>query len=121
MIRSAKFSTILGVALILGHASIATGDAGSDRKLAAQLHRSLPDLVVSEDYRGLSRATMRLAGSHTRLGEAPEACKALSQSLESYRMAMVKETGVAEGAASHVNDDSDGMADVRSRFGCARI
>ena len=48
MFRSAKFSTVLGVALILGHASIATGDAGSDRKVATQLHRSLPDLVDPE-------------------------------------------------------------------------
>ena len=58
MFRSAKFSTVLGVAFLLGHASLATGDAGSDRKVAAQLHRSLPDLVVSEDYRGLSQATI---------------------------------------------------------------
>jgi hypothetical protein len=121
MFRSAKFSAALGVAFLLGHASLATGDAGSDRKAAAQLHRSLPDLVVSEDYRALSQATMRLAGTHTRLGETPEACKALSQSLESYRMAVAKETGVVEGALSSVNDDSDGMAEVRSRFGCARI
>ena len=121
MFRSAKFSTALGVALILGHASIATGDAGSDRKVAAQLHRSLPDLVVSENYRALSQSTMRLADAHTRLGETPEACKALSQSLESYRMALAKETGVVEGAASYVNDDSDGMAEVRSRFGCAKV
>lgn len=121
MFRSAKFSALLGIALALGHASIASGDAGSDRKVAAQLHRSLPDLVVSENYRGLSQATMRLAGTHTRLGDTPEACKALSQSLESYRMALAKETGVVEAAASHVNDDSDGMAEVRSRFGCVRI
>jgi len=121
MLKSAKFSAVLGVALALGHAAIASGDAGSDRKLATQLHASLPSLVVSEDYRGLSQATMRLAGAHNRLGETPEACKALSQSLESYRMALVKQTGVYEGAASNVNDDSDGMAEVRARFGCARV
>ena len=121
MIRSARLSALLGVVFILGHASIATGDAGSERKLAASLHRSLPDLVVAENYRGLSQVTLRLAGAHQRLGETPEACKALSQSLESYRMALAKETGVVEAAASHVNDDSDGMAEVRSRFGCARI
>src|SRR5262245_25820920 len=112
---SARLSAVLGVALVLGHASVATGDAGSDRKLAAQLHRSLPDLVVSENYRGLSQATMRLAGAHSRLGETPEACKALSQSLESYRMAVAKQSGVDEPALSSVNDDSDGMADVRAR------
>ena len=121
MIGSAKFSALLGVALVLGHASIATGDAGSDRKLAAQLQRALPDLVVSENYRALSRATMQLAGARSRLGETPEACKALSQSLESYRMAVAKQTGVQEAAASGLGDDSDGMAEVRSRFGCAKV
>jgi hypothetical protein len=121
MFRSAKFSAVLGFALVLGHASLATGDAGSDRKLATKLHASLPTLVVTEDYRGLSQATMRLASAHNRLGETPEACKALSQSLESYRMALAKQTGISEGAASSVNDDSDGMAEVRSRFGCARV
>jgi hypothetical protein len=121
MFRSAKFSAALGVAFLLGHASLATGDAGSDRKVAAQLHRSLPDLVVSEDYRGLSQATMRLAGARQRLGETPEACKALSQSLESYRMAVARESGVIEATASSVNDDSDGMAEIRSRFGCAKV
>src|SRR5262245_46470858 len=121
MIRSAKLSAVLAIALILGHASVATGDAGSDRKLAAQLHGSLPDLVVAENYRGLSQATLRLAGAHNRLGEMPEACKALSQSLESYRMAVAKESGIYDAALSSVNDDSDGMAEVRARFGCAKV
>ena len=121
MFRSAKFSAALGLSLLLGHVSMASGDAASDRRLATQLHASLPSLVVSEDYRGLSQTTMRLAGTHNRLGETPEACKALSQSLESYRMAVAKESGIAEGALSSFNDDSDGMAEVRSRFGCARI
>jgi len=121
MFRSARFSVALGFAFLLGHATLATSDAGNDRRAVAQLHRSLPDLVVSEDYRALSQATMRLAGAHTRLGETPEACKALSQSLESYRMAVEHESGVIEGALSNVNDDSDGMAEIRSRFGCAKV
>ena len=118
MFRSAKYIAALGFTVVLGHAS---ADAGSDRGLAAQLGASLPDLVVSEDYRGLSQATMHLAGTQNRLGDTPAACKALSQSLESYRVALVKQTGVYEGAASSVNDDSDGMAEVRARFGCARV
>ena len=55
---------------------------------------------------------------------APEtsvaACAALSQSLESYRNALVQETGDTEAAASSIYDDSDGMAEVRARFGCKR-
>lgn len=122
MFRSAKLTTLLSLALVMGHVALASGDdAGSDRKLAAQLAASLPSLVVSEDYRGLSQATMSLAGARSRLGETPEACRALSQSLESYRMAVEKQSGVIEGAVSSVNDDSDGMAEVRARFGCARV
>jgi hypothetical protein len=28
---------------------------------------------------------------------------------------------VIEATASSVNDDSDGMAEIRSRFGCAKV
>jgi hypothetical protein len=121
MFRSAKYTAMLGLAILMGHASLASGDAASDREVAAQLNASLPSLVVSEDYRVLSQTTLRLASAYNRLGETPAACKALSQSLESYRMALVKETGIAEGAVSSVNDDSDGMAEVRARFGCVRV
>jgi len=120
MFRSAKFSAA-ALCVLMGHASLASGDASGDRKLVAELRASLPSLVVAEDYRGLSDATSRLASAYHRLGEPPEACKALSQSLESYRMAVQKESGVYEAAASNVNDDSDGMAEVRARFGCAQI
>jgi len=115
MFSFVKYLAALGLAVALGNAS------AGDRELAASLSASLPDLVVSEDYRGLSEAAMQLAGAQNRLGETPAACKALSQSLESYRMALVKQTGEYEGAASSINDDSDGMAAVRARFGCARI
>jgi hypothetical protein len=115
MFRLARIIAALGLSVTLGQAS------ANDRVLAAELAASLPELVVSESYRDLSRATMQLAGAQNRLGETPAACKALSQSLESYRMALVKQTGAYEGAASSINDDSDGMAAVRARFGCARI
>lgn len=121
MFRFAKYTAVLGLFLVLGRASFASADIGSDRELAAGLSASLPDLVVAEDYRALSQATLQLAGAQNRLGETPAACKALSQSLESYRVALVKETGAYEGAASSINDDSDGMAAVRARFGCAHI
>lgn len=121
MFRSAKFAVVMSLFIVLGDASLAQGDAASDRERAAQLQMSLPSLVVSEDYRALSGATMRLAGARQRLGETPEACRALSQSLESYRMAVARESGVIEATASSVNDDSDGMAEIRSRFGCAKV
>jgi hypothetical protein len=115
MFRFAKYVAALGLTVVLGQAS------ADDREVAAQLQASLPDLVVAQDYRALSQATMQLAGAQSRLGETPAACKALSQSLESYRVALVKQTGIYEGAASSINDDSDGMAAVRARFGCDRV
>ncbi len=121
MLISSKFSATLGIALVVGHASLVSGDTRTDRQQAAQLSASLPDLVVSENYRALSQATMQLAGARSRLGETPEACRALSQSLESYRMAVEKDSGVIEGRLSSVSDDSDGMAEVRARFGCAKV
>jgi predicted lipoprotein len=121
MFRSTKLSAVLAAALVLGHASIASGDAASDRRFASQLQQSLPTLVVNEQYRSLSKATMQLAGARSRLGETPEACKALSQSLESYRMAVAHESGVIEDRVSSIGDDSDGMAEVRARFGCAKV
>jgi hypothetical protein len=121
MFRFAKYTVVLGLLLVLGRASFASADVGADREQAARLSASLPGLVVSENYRALSEATMQLAGAQNRLGDTPAACRALSQSLESYRVALVKQTGVSEGAASSVNDDSDGMAAVRTRFGCAHI
>jgi hypothetical protein len=78
--------------------------------------------VSSEDYRAASNVAFQLASAHNRLGEAPAACAALSQSLVLYRKAMAKESGEAEaddsGEVATLYDDSNGMADVRARFGC---
>jgi hypothetical protein len=63
---------------------------------------------------------LRVASARSQVGETADACAALSQSLESYRKALAQETGDNEPAASSINDDSDGMADVRTRFGCKR-
>jgi hypothetical protein len=49
------------------------------------------------------------------------ACAALAQSLDFYRKAVAKESGVSEPVFSSVNDDSDGMAAVRAKFGCGRV
>jgi hypothetical protein len=121
MFRSAKSAAVLGLSLLIGYASLASGDAAGDRRLAGELRAALPSLVVSEDYRTLSESTLRLASVYSRLGETPEACRALSQSLESYRMAVAKESGISDVVSSSINDDSDGMAEVRSRFGCAKV
>jgi hypothetical protein len=110
---------IVAIALILnGYIPLASGDSSVNRQLVAALEEMLPSLVSSEDYRTASNVAFELASAHKRLGETSAACAALSQSLEHYRMAVQKETGVQENAISSVNDGSDGMAGVRAKFGC---
>lgn len=94
----ASFSKYLVVVLSVGFASFASGS--------------------SEDYRSASAAAFRLASAHSRVGDTAAACARLSQSLEHYRSALVNETGAPEAALSGIYDDSDGMAEVRAKFGC---
>jgi hypothetical protein len=101
MVKSEKCFATLGAALVLAFASVAGAD-------------------TARDHRAASATAMRVASTHSQAGDAAHACEALSQSLESYRKALVQETGDTEVAASNIYDDSDGMADVRARFGCKR-
>ena len=114
------FKFVLSASLLLGCLPIAAADSSADRQQATRLERSVALLRSSEDYRSASDAAFRLASAHSGLGETAAACAALSQSLEHYRQAVAIETGVTEAAASSINDDSDGMAAVRARFGCRR-
>jgi hypothetical protein len=101
MIKSEKCFATLGAAFVLAFASVAGAD-------------------TARDHRAASATAMRVASIQSQAGDAAHACAALSQSLESYRKALVQETGETEVAASSIYDDSDGMASVRARFGCKR-
>ena len=101
MVKSEKCFATLGAALVLAFASAAGAD-------------------TARDYRAASATAIRVASAHSQTGDSAQACAALSQSLESYRKALVQETGDTEAAASSIFDDSDGMAEVRARFGCKR-
>ena len=112
MIKSGK-CLALSAALVLAFNSAAGADSDVIEKSAASLSQQ-------RDYRAASTTALRVASARSQVGETADACAALSQSLESYRKALVQETGDLEPAASSINDDSDGMADVRARFGCKR-
>jgi uncharacterized protein (DUF1501 family) len=121
-----KYLAVSGAFLLCGSTTAAA--AGSQGILVSSLQgaavsteRSLASLASSADYRSASATAFLLAAMRNRLGETQAACAALSQSLEYYRKALEKETGVSEPAISSINDDSDGMAEVRARYGCARI
>jgi hypothetical protein len=119
MIKFNKGFVAVSASFLLGFGSLACA-AGADEKVAQALEKSLPSLVSSQDYRSASATALKLASARSRLGETAAACAALAQSLEYYRKALVQETGVSEAAASSIDDDSDGMAQVRARFGCSK-
>jgi hypothetical protein len=106
-----------------------SGEASVNRQLVASLEEMLPQLVSSEDYRTASNVAFQLASAQRRLGNTPAACTALSQSLENYRKALRKEAAISGKSdisddsdfLASLYDDSDGMADIRARFGCNRV
>jgi hypothetical protein len=128
MFNFAKWPIVLIVVVLNGYIPLVSGESSINRQLVASLQEMLPALVTSEDYRTASNVAFQLASAHKRLGESPAACAALSQSFEHYRKALVKEAAVAGWSGINddadmlatVNDDSDGMAEVRAKFGCNR-
>lgn len=120
MIYAARFFAVLSASLLLSYSSVSLADTAADMKAAAALEKSLRSLVSSGDFRSASKVAFQLASARSRLGDTPAACAALSQSLDSYRKAVATETGISEPAASSLGDGSDGMAEVRARFGCKR-
>lgn|SRR5262245_4007234 len=82
--------------------------------LAVDLQKSVAAYAAAGEYGEASTAAYQLAEAHKRAGETAEACAALAQSLEYYR----KANAPGEPAASSLRDGSDGMAEVRAKFGC---
>jgi hypothetical protein len=124
-----KCFTALCATFLFGCATVVPGSADADRKLAdardmlkqaaASFDKTLPTLVASGDYWTASNVAFLLANARSRLDQTPAACKALSQSLEYYKKALYNDTGIKEmDMGTTINEDSSGMADIRSRFGC---
>ena len=118
MIKSGKCIASLGAAFVLASASVACA-VGVDAS-AETLEKSAPSVSQTRDHRAASATAVRVAATYGQAGDVAHSCAALSQSLESYRKALVQETGDTEVAASSIYDDSYGMAEVRARFGCKR-
>jgi hypothetical protein len=112
-----KCLAAFSASFVLAFASVAFA-VGADKGTDAE--KSVAPSSNSRDYRGASATAMRVAYTSSQAGETAHACAALAQSLESYRKALVQETGDVEPAASSIYDDSDGMAAVRAKFGCKR-
>ena len=110
----------VAAALLFGCAGLAPAlSSDADRRLSDTLEQVLPSLVSSGDYRSASKLSFQLATVRSRMNEPAAACSALSQSLGHYRTALSKETGEpVYTAASNGGTESDGMQEIRSRFGC---
>jgi hypothetical protein len=107
-------------ALLLGYATTASAAApDSDRQLSDALEQAMPSLLSSEDYWSASKLYFQLAAARSRLKETAAACTALSQSLAYYLKALVKDTGAPLDETANVGGNDEGLAEVRSRFGCA--
>ena len=128
MFNFAKWPIVLIVVILNGYVPLVSGDTSVNRQLVSSLEEMLPSLVASEDYRTASNVAFQLASAHKSLGQTQAACSALSQSLEHYRKALVKEAGTSgygvddeNGGVAALYDDSDGMVVVRAKFGCNRV
>jgi hypothetical protein len=126
MKRFAKRATVTAIALcaavilVPASSTAGAGDHGGLREVALSLEKALPGLVSAGDYRSASNTAFLLATARNRLDQAPAACAALSQSLEYYRKAIAKESGLPEERGAGLKEQSDGMAEVASKFGCTR-
>jgi len=117
---------VLGIVLFFGCAPAASAAddyaARLSEKIASLENTALPALIASQDFRSASKVYVQLAAAHSRLSETGAACAALSQSLAYYRKALVKDhPSLAGELASDGADDSDGMKEVRAKFGCEGI
>jgi len=127
MLNFVKWPLVLVAVILNGYIPLVSGDTSVNGRLVASFEEMLPTLVASGDYRTASNVAFQLASAHRRLGENPGLLRRVSQSLEHYRMALAKEAGGFQKASSisddsdvmaTLNDDSDGMAVVRAKFGC---
>ena len=115
-----RYLVIVMTALLLGYATTASASVpDADRQLSDALEQAMPSLVSSEDYWSASKLSFQLAAARSRLKETAAACTALSQSLAYYLKALVKDTGAPLDEAANVSGNDEGLAEVRSRFGCA--
>jgi hypothetical protein len=106
------------VALVPASSNAGSHDQDGLRRVAVSLERALPGLVSAKDYRSASNTAFLLATARSRLDQKANACAALSQSLEYYRMAIAKESGLPEERGAGLKEQSDGMAEVAAKFGC---
>ena len=121
MLTLAQRCLVIGMtALLLGHATAASAASvpDADKQLSDTLEQAMPSVLSSEDYWSASKLYFQLAAARSRMNETAAACTALVQSLAYYRKALAKATSAPMGEAVKVSRNDEGMAEVRSKFGC---
>ena len=120
-----SLSAFLGIVLMFGCATLVSAADDSNKTLSDTVSSfektALPPLIASQDYWSASKVYFQLAIARSRLNEADAACEALSQSLEYYRAALVRDNlSLADFGemASDGSEEGDGLQEVRAKFGC---
>ena len=131
-----RLFTFAGIVFFFGCATLVSAADDSNKNLsdaremlqlgqvanaASSFEKALPPLIASQDFWSVSKVYFQLAVARDRLNETHAACAALSQSLDYYRKALVKDSlslAYFGGMASDGSDDGDGMQEVRSKFRC---
>ena|SRR5712664_2954580 len=120
-----SLSAFLGIVLMFGCASLVSAADDSTKNLSQTVSSfektALPSLIASQDYWTASKVYFQLAIARGHLNETDAACAALSQSLEYYRAALVKDNLSVAYFADMASDGAEGgsgMQEVRSKFGC---
>jgi len=110
-------------ALLLGYATTASAASmpDADKQLSDALEQAMPSVLSSQDYWSASKLYFQLAAARSRMKETAAACTALVQSLAYYRKALAKATSAPMGEAVRVSDNDEGLAEVRSKFGCTNM
>src|ERR1700682_6347579 len=124
MFITKSLSAFLGI-VVFGCAPLWSAADDSNKNLSDTVssfeQTALPSLIASQDYWTASKVYFQVAVARKHLNETAAACAALSQSLEYYRAALVKDNlSVVEfgDMASDGSDEGDGMQEVRAKFGC---
>jgi hypothetical protein len=120
-----SLATFLGIVLVFGSVTLASAADDSTKVLSDTVSSfektALPPLIASQDYWTASKVYFQLAIARGRMNETDAACVALSQSLEYYRAALVKDNlslAYFGEMASDGREDSDGLQVVRAKLGC---
>ena len=121
MLTLAQRYLVIGMtALLLGYATAASAGSmpDADKQLSDTLEQAMPSVLSSEDYWSASKLYFQLAAARSRMNKNAAACTALVQSLAYYRKALAQATGAPMGEAVKVSGNDEGLAEVRSKFGC---